>query len=120
TYNTETSNPSNLRCLSNGLFKTYYSTQRVKDNIADLEVDSALIYKLRPVSFNSKCKDDDKQRRFIGLVAEEVEAVLPEAADYNEDGEIINYSSPAIITLMLAETQKHEARIKALEERLNN
>ena len=120
TYQNTTTGDANMRCLSNGLFKTKTSSQMFKDNITDLELDSALIYGLRPVSFNSKCKGDDKDRRNIGLVAEEVEAVSPLLVDYDEEGKARDYSSSAIMALILAETQRHETRIKDLEAALNN
>lgn len=119
TYNLTTTNPATLRVLSNGLFKRYTSSQKFKSNITDLEIDPAVIYKLRPVSFTSKCKGDDRNRKH-GLIAEEVEAVSPGLVDYDEEGKADNYSGPAIMALILAETQRHEERIDALEAKLNN
>ena len=119
TYNNTTTGDANMRCLSNGLFKTKTSSQIFKGSITDLEIDSALIYQLRPVSFTSKCKGDDKNRKH-GLIAEEVEEVSSELVNYTEEGEAQDYSSSAIMALILAETQRHEEKIKMLEAKFNN
>lgn len=95
------------------------SASKYKDKIKDLELDSSLIYNLRPVSFNSKCKGDDKKRRFIGLIADEIEPICPDIISYNENNEAEGYDNRMLMTLMLAETQRHEKRIAELEARLN-
>ena len=96
------------------------SSKKYKDKIKDLEVDSSLIYNLKPRSFNSVCKGDDKNKRFVGLIAEDVEEYLPEIVIYGKNNEVENYENRGLITLMLAEIQRHEVRIKELEARLNN
>jgi len=98
------------------------STSAIKNKnlIENLEVDSKLLYNLRPVSFSSKCLHDDKKRRFIGLIADEIEKVIPEVILYNKNKEVESYDNQMLMTLILAETQRHEARIKELEARLNN
>lgn len=96
------------------------SSKKYKDKIKNLELDPALIYDFLPRSFNSLCRDDDNERRYIGLVAEEVKQVCPEIIDYGENNEVRNYDTKMLVTLILAETQRHEARIKALEAQLIN
>lgn len=95
------------------------SARKYKEKIVDLKLDSSLIYNFRPVSYISKCKID-KGKEYIGFVAEEVESYYPEIIIYNKDGGVENYDSQMLMTLMLAEMQRHEARIKELEAQLNN
>jgi len=91
------------------------SAEKYKENIKDLEIDSAKIYKLRPVSFNSISKVDDKSRRFIGLIADEVEREIPELAVYGDGKEIENYDHQMLTTLLLKEIQNLNQRVKQLE-----
>lgn len=65
---------------SGGLLVPQSSTRRVKDNIHDLNIDRDRFLKLRPVSFNLKESlggDSD-----IGLIAEEVEQLVPDLVVY--------------------------------------
>lgn len=103
-----------------GWIKRSTSAKKYKDKITDLELDSSLLYNLRPVSFNSKCEGAEKNKRFIGLIADEIEKIYPEIIHYNKKHEAESYDNQMLMTLMLAETQHHEARIKALEAKLNN
>lgn len=91
------------------------SARKYKTNIKNLELDSSLIYDLRPVSFNSKSKADDKNRRFIGLIADEVEKIFPEIAMYCRDKEVESYDNQMLMTLMLAEIQKLNQRVNQLK-----
>jgi hypothetical protein len=78
---------------SGGLLVPQSSTRRVKDNIRDLEIDREKFLQLRPVSFSLKKSlggDPD-----IGLVAEEVEQLVPDLVVYGpkrtwigNDGEV--------------------------------
>lgn len=98
-----------------GRFFRSTSAMKYKDKIKDLELDSSLIYNLRPISFNSTCKNADKNRRWIGLVADEVEQVYPEIVHYNKNNEVEDYDNKMLITLMLKEIQKLNGRVSQLE-----
>lgn len=79
---------------SGGLLVPQSSTLRVKDNIMDLKIDRDRFLQLRPVSFNLKKSlggDFD-----IGLIAEEVEQLVPDLVVYGpkrtwigNDGEVL-------------------------------
>ncbi|MFM7176036.1 MAG: tail fiber domain-containing protein [Bacteroidota bacterium] len=79
---------------SGGLLVPQSSTRRVKDNIRDLNIDREKFLQLRPVSFNLKKSlgaDAD-----IGLIAEEVEQLVPDLVVYGpkrtwvgNDGEVL-------------------------------
>jgi len=119
-YTQTTTGALNLNVSSSGYIKRKSSSLRYKGNIKNLELDSSLIHKLRPISFNSKCAGDDKGRRRHGLVSEEIEQVLPEIVEYGPGGQVEGYDSDMLAALILAETQRHEARIADLEAKLNN
>lgn len=119
-YTETTTNALNLNVSGSGYIKRKSSSIKYKGDVKDLELDSSLIYGLRPISFNSKCAGDDKDRRRHGLVSEEIEQVLPEIVEYGPGGEVEGYDSDMLAALILAETQRHEARIKDLEAQLIN
>jgi len=79
-----------------------------------------LVHDLRPISFTSKCPDDDKNKRFVGLNADEVEQIYPSIIEYDDknEPETINYRAVQII--MLAALQKQKKEIDALKAKLNN
>lgn len=73
------------------------------------------IYKLRPVTFNYK--NDESKRNVSGLIAEEVEKVMPQLVAY-QDGELLTVHYHDLPTLLLNELQKLEKRVAELEARL--
>ena len=112
---------------SPGYFLRETSAKKYKTKIKDMELDSSLLYRLRCRSFNSLCGHDDKGKRWSGLIADEVERIYPDMIHYNENNEVESYDKTMLMTLMLAEEQRHEAiiqkhekKIKELEDQLNN
>jgi len=95
------------------------SAEKYKDKIENLELESSLIYNLRPVSFNSKCDGDNKDRRFIGLIADEIEQYCPEIVNYNENNEAESYDNQMLMTLLLAETQNQGTEIQKLRQEMD-
>ncbi len=95
------------------------SALKYKANVEDLELDSSLIYQLRPVSFDNIHKDTkghpNEGQRLIGLVADEIETIYPELINYGENNEIENYDFKMLMTLMLAEIQSLNGRLKQVE-----
>lgn len=63
--------------------------------------------RLRGVTYTSTL--DDTRR--IGLIADEVADVLPEAAVYNEDGDIEDYDTKAVLGYLVARVNDLEARL---------
>ena len=108
TYNTVT-----------GEIQRFTSSKRYKKDIVNLEINTAKVYDLRPVSFTSIF---DNARHF-GLIAEEVAEVFPELVEYAKEKDVIKGSSseklipdavqyPILSVLLLKEVQKHELIIK--------
>ena len=89
----------------------YFSDQRLKKDVVALE-GMGLINELRPVSYTWKGDD----RKALGLIAQEVEAVYPTAVTTNEEGiKAVDYIQ--LIAPMLAAIQDLDARVKELEAR---
>lgn len=95
-------------------------SQRYKEKVTDLELDSSKLHNIRPVSYDSLCEPDVGKGRFHGLIAEEIEQYYPEIVVYNENNEAESYDTQMLMTLILTEVQKHEIEIKALKAQLNN
>lgn len=95
---------------SAGQLGTVSSSIRYKENIQDLQQNHIL--KLRPVSFNYK----QDGRKATGLIAEEVEQIMPELVAYNQEGlpESVKYHELPV--LLLDEIKKLEKRIRELEK----
>lgn len=100
---------------STGQLGTVSSSIRYKEEITDL-VNSERIYNLRPVNF--KLKDHKEQKTQCGLIAEEVEKVIPEIVVYNDKGEVETVQYQYLPILMLAETQKLKKALTDLQSKI--
>jgi hypothetical protein len=89
------------------------SSRRYKENIDDMDDASDAIYKLRPVVFNYK--NDESRHVQYGLIAEEVEDVMPRLTTYDEDAQPHSVKYHDLPVLLLNEIQKLNARISDLE-----
>jgi len=105
-----------------GQLGTVVSSRRFKDNIEDMGAISNVIHNLRPVTFTMKA--DKEKRRQMGLIAEEVEKVMPELVVHNE-GQALTVRYDALPVLMLNELQMafrvidmHERTIFGLAEKV--
>ena len=88
-----------------GQLGTISSSARFKDNIANLSSDlSSKIYDLRPVTFNFKIDKSKKQQ--VGLIAEEVQKVLPKFVKLDAKGLPNSVDYHRLPMLMLKEIQK--------------
>ena len=98
-----------------GQLGTPTSSRRYKINIEDLGSDSESIFALRPVSF--EYKGDYKHRTYMGLIAEEVEEVLPRLVNYKDNlPDSVRYQDLPV--LLLNEIKKQQKKIEKLEKRL--
>lgn len=92
------------------------SSLRYKEKFRDIGAKSAIIHNLRPVSFHDK--SDESERLEFGLIAEEVEHIMPSLVIYDEDKlpETVKYLD--LIPLMLNELKKLSLRVIELESKL--
>lgn len=97
---------------SAGQLGTVSSSMRYKDNIQDMFHHSTDIYNLRPVIFTYK----GKSKISYGLIAEEVEDVMPNLVVYNDKKEPETVKYLDLIPMLLNEIQKLNARVDYLEK----
>ena len=90
------------------------SSIRFKENIVELGDTSGLL-NLRPVSFNY-IKDKNKTLSF-GLIAEEVEKIIPELVLYKND-EVYGVKYHELPALLINEVKRLSKRVEELEKRL--
>jgi hypothetical protein len=126
-YAATTGNSANVYVNSSGQIMRNSSSKRYKKDIKDLEINTSLIYKLRPVSYIGK--SDNKP--YFGLIAEEVAQVIPELAEFAREKDVVPGSNsdkmipdavkyPMLSVLLLKEMQKHQAKIEELSEKVNS
>jgi len=92
---------------------TAYSDRRLKDDIQQIE---GAVGKVQQLSGNTYTRNDlpDTERRYAGVIAQEVEAVLPEAVSEAEDGtKTVDYN--ATIALLIEAVKELSAKVEKLE-----
>jgi len=96
-----------------GQLGTVSSSARYKKDIQD--IDSSNFINLRPIQFRYKSQEDDRIQ--YGMLAEEVFKYMPEIVNLDEKGEPHNIQYHQMPALLLAEIQKLNKRIEALESK---
>jgi hypothetical protein len=76
---------------------------------------------LVPVNFRSLASADDPERWFQGLIAEDVDRMLPQFVNYTPDGQPdgVQYERIAAGPLLLV-VQEHERTIASLRARISD
>ena len=127
------SNPGN-RYFSNSIYASsdvvaYFSSDaRLKDNIIKIESPLEKISKLRGIEFNWNDNQDiyPVGKRDLGVVAQEVEEVLPEIVETRTSGyKAVKYEklTPLLIEAVKELSRENEdlkARLKSLEDRIGS
>jgi len=122
-YNFTTSSVANVVVFSDGsMQRSTVSSARFKDNITDWNASGLnTILALKPKEFTYK-KDYYRysDKKFLGLIAEEVAEVSSYLADFaNEDGsgQVENVRYANIVVPLIKAVQELEAKIKILENK---
>jgi len=99
---------------SAGQLGTVSSSQRVKHDIEDIGYESQNVLNLRPVKF--VYNGDESNTKQYGLIAEEVNEVLPEIVvkDEQDQPETVQYHILPI--LLLNEMKKQQAKVDQMEQ----
>lgn len=95
---------------------TAYSDIRVKDNVESIEGAIGKLNQIRGVTY-TRTDLDDKQRKYAGVIAQEIEQVLPEAVFDNGKVKAVDYN--ATIALLIEAVKEQQKRIDKLETLLN-
>jgi hypothetical protein len=98
---------------SAGQLGTISSSRRYKSDIQDMGIDSDKIMQLRPVSFKFHGYDN----RSVGLIAEEVEEIMPELVAHDKDGVIFSCKYQDLIPMLLNELQKLKKEVELLKSK---
>ena len=95
------------------------SDERLKERIVPIAYGLREILRLRPVSF--AWRDSDDGRAHLGLIAQEVEPLIPEAVrrgEAPEDAWAMTYSS--LTPVLVKAIQDQQAIIEGLRERIES
>ncbi len=100
---------------------TLVSSARFKEDVRDMGEASALLMKLRPVTFRYREEavgaEESKTPQY-GLIAEEVAEVAPELVAPGADGRPYSVKYHELPALLLNELQQQERRIERQEQRI--
>jgi hypothetical protein len=101
---------------SNGQLGTVSSSCRFKKDMQDMGETSSRLMELRPVTFRYKAQPDGPLQ--YGLIAEEVEQVMPELVVRDATGQPETVAYHELPAMLLNELQKQHATIQAQQAQL--
>jgi hypothetical protein len=94
------------------------SDKKLKDNIKNIANPLEKLEKLNGVEFDWNDKQDLYKGHDIGVIAQEVEEVLPEIVDTREDGhKAVKYDR--MVALLIEAVKEQQQQINELKEKLN-
>jgi hypothetical protein len=90
------------------------SDESLKDNVQEITDPMLILSKITGVGFNWK----DNGRKSYGVIAQEIEKILPDAVGVNaENRKTVNYIS--LIAFLIQAVKEQQIRIDELYRRLN-
>jgi hypothetical protein len=90
------------------------SDLRLKKDVTELEPGLAEILDLKPVSYG--LRDGEDERTHLGLIAQDVKAVLPQVVYDGEGDDPYSLSYTELIPVLIKAIQEQQAEIDALRE----
>jgi hypothetical protein len=95
------------------------SSIRWKENVQDIEnkIDTSKIYDLRPVTFNASPGHGKEDEIHIGLIAEEVENLIPQIVPKDNKGRPSSVKYTLLSVLLLNEIKKLKNELEDLKKR---
>ena len=125
-YGIPSANPAYYLCFAPTNGRVSYnsgicgaSSKRFKQNISDLDYGLADILKFRPVTFQYKPEYSPDNSLKLGLIAEEVQNVVPELVTYDEQGKPQGVDYLATTSLLIKGIQQQQDEIEALKSENN-
>lgn len=112
TYALDIPNNSGVAGIARATAFVTYSSRRLKKNVAQIEAPLDIVKNLRGVTFNWK----DTNKKEIGLIAEEVNKVLPEIVAY-QNGSPAALDYPKLVALLIECVKELQERINLLEKK---
>jgi hypothetical protein len=98
----------------NGYITYDTSSARYKDNIRDSVYGLADVLKMRSAQFEYK----DTGRSDVGLIAEELEPIIPELVGLNKDGQPDSVSYDRMVSVLVKAIQELKAEVDSLKQQL--
>jgi uncharacterized UPF0160 family protein len=93
------------------------SSQRYKCCVESIKSTGNIIKDLNPVRF--KWIDQNKGTTDqLGLIAEEVQKILPEAVDVNKNGQVEGVSYTKLVPILIKAVQELQDRVDELEKNI--
>lgn len=88
---------------------TSVSDRKLKKNIENLNNLSARVMKLQPVRYNFINQKDD-EKKYLGLIAQDVEKLFPEFVNYNEESDTytMDYAGLSVVAIQAIKEQQAE------------
>jgi hypothetical protein len=102
---------------------TNVSDKRTKKEKAEFNLGLDIINKIRPIVFNRVEKYGDTKRDYIGIVAQELEAILPEAVFEVNDTDIKDlkvFNPETLIYVLINAVKDLNKEMAVLKEQVNN
>jgi hypothetical protein len=96
-----------------GQFGTVVSSRRFKEDVRDMDDASPPVLSLRPVTFQYRASAGGETH--FGLIAEEVEMVLPDLVVHDAGGAVASVRYDELPVLLLRELQKQQEELEAQE-----
>ncbi len=89
---------------------TALSDEKLKKNITDLKNVSEKIMKLSPKNYNFISQKENDERKYIGLIAQDVQEIFPEFVYYNEEDNIftLDYAGLSVVAIQAFKEQQSE------------
>ena len=101
---------------------TAYSDIRIKRDIHTVENALEKTLALRGVTYyrtDDRVKEEEKARRKLGVVAQEVELIIPEVVREDDDGfKTVDYGN--MVGLLIEAIKEQQAHINRLEQKINS
>jgi hypothetical protein len=108
--------PTVVTVNSQGQLGMTVSSRRFKKDIEDMGTASDSLRQLRPVTFRYRSQTDDAVH--YGLIAEEVEQIMPELVVRDAKGEILTVAYQHLPPMLLNEFQKQQKKIEEQQEQI--
>ena len=92
-----------------------YSDVRLKKNIQTIQNSLNKVCNLRGVTYNRNDTLDDNQQ-YIGLIAQEVQKVIPEVVNVGKDNGYLSVSYGNIVSILIESIKELNTKIEGLEQ----
>lgn len=92
------------------------SDQSLKENVESIVDSISILEEINPVSFNWK----DNGKKSYGVIAQEIEKILPEVVETNPDTGIKSVSYIQLISFLIAAVKEQQAQINMIKQSLGN